>query len=108
MPFRGEHSSLRASKRLRLSPKRLNGHSYQRIGDALTSGKQHIHLTRRRHRVHLRGKIKKLIGGVTHRRTYDNNIVPLLFSGNNPFSNSTYPLSALQRRSPIFLYDQCH
>ena len=57
MTLSGEHTSLGAGEGLSLRTEGLHCHGNERIGDALASGQQHVHLALRRDGVDLGGEV---------------------------------------------------
>ena len=60
-----------------LDPEVGQGHRQQRSRLTFPCGQQHVQLTGLRVRAHLQGQVHQLVGGVTHRRDDDDDLVPV-------------------------------
>ena len=104
----GEHACLGAGEGLRFRTQRFDGHGHQRVGDALARGEQHVHFAGWWHRVDLLGEVQQFIGGVSHCGADNDYVVPLLLGLHDALSHAPDAFGALQRRSAVFLDDECH
>ena len=96
VPLRGDDAGLGAGEGLRLGTEGVDRHGDQRIGDALTGGEEHVHLTPRGNRVDLVGEVEQLIGGVTHRRADDDDVIARLLGLHDALGDTSDALGALQ------------
>ena len=104
----GDHAGLRSREGPGLRAQRVDGHGDQCVGDALPRGQEHVHLARRRRGAHLAGEIQQVIGGVTHRRHDDDDVVARLLGFDDALGDAANPVGVGHRGSTVLLYDERH
>ncbi|MPM69718.1 hypothetical protein SDC9_116666 [bioreactor metagenome] len=101
----GDDTGLAAGVAQRLGAQIVEGHRQQGRRLTLTGGEQHVEFTGLRLGADLESKIHQVIGGVTHRRDDDDDLVAGLLGFQHPAGNALDRLRVGNRGSAELLDD---
>ena len=91
-----------------LDPEVGQGHRQQRSRLAFSRGQQHVQLAGLRLRRDLQREVHQLVGGVTHRRDDDDDVVPFRARPGDPPGHALDGLGIRDRRATVFLNNASH
>jgi hypothetical protein len=104
----GDDAGLAAGKADRVAAALANRHREERHGDAFASREQHVELAAIGIRGDFLGQRQQVVGGISHRRDDDHDVVAELARGHDSLGDSAQLVDVGNAAPPILLNDDCH